>query len=194
SAGSPALTGPVIVKGRRQDLVLIGTREGLTAMTSADLRPLGRVTIKDDSPRGNLIAEDLDGDGVAEVIMTTRRGHLIAIHSEDGKIVWDTLVNNDSQAIAFADLDGDGFLDVIAPGAQAFATAFSGRDGATIWKDTETSDSVANHPTSYQSRGLVSVPLRSGVLVISSDASRTGLRAIEFPKPAGRPRPRAGLQ
>ena len=194
SAGSPALTGPVIVKGRRQDLVLIGTREGLTAMTAADLRPLGRVTIKDDSPRGNLIAQDLDGDGVAEVIMTTQRGHLIAIHSEDGKIIWDTLVSSDSQALAFADLDGDGFLDVIVPGAQAFATAFSGRDGATIWKDTETSDSVANHPTSYQSRGLVSAPLRSGVLLISSDASRTGLRAIEFPKPAVRPRPRSGLQ
>lgn len=194
SAGSPALTGPVIVKGRRQDLVLIGTSEGLTAMTAADLRPLGRVTIKDDSPRGNLIAEDLDGDGVAEVLMTTQRGHLIVIQSEDGKILWDTLINNDSLAIAFADLDGDGVLDVIAPGAQAFATAFSGRDGAIIWKDTETSDSVANHPTSYQSRGLVSAPLRSGVLLISSDASRTGLRAIEFPKPAVRPRPRAGLQ
>jgi outer membrane protein assembly factor BamB len=194
SAGSPALTGPVIVKGRRQDLVLIGTREGLTAMTVADLRPLGRVTIKDDSPRGSLIAQDLDGDGVAEIIMTTQRGHLIVIHSEDGKIIWDTPVSNDSQALAFADLDGDGVLDVIVPGAQAFATAFSGRDGATIWKDTETSDSVANHPTSYQSRGLVSAPLRSGVLLISSDASRTGLRAIEFPKPAVRPRPRPGLQ
>ena len=194
SAGSAALTGPVLVKGRRQDLVLIGTSEGLTAMTAADLRPLGRVTIKDDSPRGNLIAEDLDGDGVAEVIMTTQRGHLIVIQSEDGKILWDTLINNDSPAIAFADLDGDGVLDVIAPGAQAFATAFSGRDGAIIWKDTETSDSVANHPTTYQSRGLVSAPLRSGVLLISSDAARTGLRAIEFPKPAVRPRPRAGLQ
>ena len=194
STGSPASTGPVIVKGRRQELVLVGTHEGLTAMTAADLRPLGRVTIKDDSPRGNLIAEDLDGDGVAEVIMTTQRGHLIVIHSEDGKILWDTLVNNDSQAKAFADLDGDGVLDVIAPGTQAFATAFSGRDGAIIWKDTETSDSVANHATSFQSRELVSVPQRSGVLLISSDASRTGLRAIEFPKPAVRPRPRAGLQ
>jgi outer membrane protein assembly factor BamB len=194
SAGSPASTGPVIVKGRRQDLVLIGTREGLTAMTAADLKPLGRVTIKDDSPRGNLIAADLDGDGVAEVIMTTQRGHLIAIHSEDGQIIWDTLVSNDSKALAFADLDGDGFLDVIVPGTQAFATAFSGRDGATIWKDSEMSDSVANHPTSFPSRGLVSVPLRSGVLLISSDVSRTGLRAIEFPKPAVRPPPRAGLQ
>jgi len=119
---------------------------------------------------------------------------LIVIQSEDGKILWDTLVNNDSQAKAFADLDGDGVLDVIAPGTRAFATAFSGRDGATIWKDTETSDSVANHPTSFQSRELVSVPLASGVLLISSDASRTGLRAIEFAKPAVRPRPRAGLQ
>jgi len=194
SAGSPATTGPVVVKGRRQDLVLVGTREGLTAMTVADLRPLGRVTIKDDSPRGNLIARDLDGDGVAEVIMTTQRGHLIAIHSEDGKILWDALVNNDPQANAFADLDGDGILDVVVPGSQAFASVFSGRDGVIIWKDTEAPASVANHPTSFQPRGMAGVPFRSGVLLISSDASRTGLRAIEFPKPVVRPRPRGGLQ
>ena len=194
SAGSPATTGPVIVKGRRQDLVLIGTREGLTAMTAADLRALGRVAINDDSPRGNLIAEDLDGDGVAEVIMMTLRGHLIAIQSEDGKILWDILVSGDSQALAFADLDGDSVLDVIVPGPQTFATAFSGRDGSTIWKDTETPASAANHATSLQSRGLASAPLHSGVLLISSDASRTGLRAIEFPRAAVRPHSRGGLQ
>ena len=194
SAGSPATTGPVIVKGRRQDLVLIGTRDGLTAMTAAELRPLGRVTIKDDSPRGNLIAQDLDGDGVAEVIMTTQRGHLIAIQSEDGRILWDVPVTDDSQALAFADLDGDGVMDVIVPGTQAFATAFSGRDGSTIWKDREPPASVANHAISLQSRGFASVPLRSGVLVISSDASRTGLLAIEFSRAVVRPRPRGGLQ
>src|SRR5207245_7498045 len=49
SAGDAATTGPIVVKGRQQDLVLLGTRQGLTAMTAADLKPLGRVTIKDDS-------------------------------------------------------------------------------------------------------------------------------------------------
>ena len=194
SAGSPATTGPVVVKGRRQDLILIGTREGLTAMTAADLRPLGRVAIKDDFPRGNLMAEDLDGDGVADVIMTTQRGHLIAIQSEDGKILWDAPVNGDSQALVFADLDGDNILDVIAPGTQTFAIAFSGRDGSIIWKDPEPPASIANHATSFQSRGLASVPLRSGILLISSDASRTGLRAIELPRAALRPHSRSGLQ
>jgi len=194
SAGSPATTGPLIVRGRQQDLVLIGTREGLTALNAADLRPLGRVAIKDDAPRGTLTASDLNGDGSAEVIMTTQRGHLIAIQSEDGKILWDALANTDSQALAFADLDGDNILDVIVPGTQTFAIAFSGRDGSTIWKDPETPASAANHATSLQSRGLAGVPLRSGVLLISSDASRTGLRAIEFPRAALRPHPRGGLQ
>ena len=147
-----------------------------------------------DFPRGNLMAEDLDGDGVAEVIMTTQRGHLIAIQSEDGKILWDAPVNGDSQAFAFADLDGDNILDVIAPGTQTFAIVFSGRDGSIIWKDPEPPASIANHATSFQSRGLASVPLRSGVLLISSDASRTGLRAIELPRAALRPHSRSGLQ
>ncbi|MFN2577271.1 MAG: PQQ-binding-like beta-propeller repeat protein [Pyrinomonadaceae bacterium] len=194
SARSPATTGPVVIKGRRQTLVLLGTREGLTAMAAGDLRPLGRVTIKDDGPRGDLIAKDLDGDGVAEVIMTTQRGHLIAIHGEDGKVLWDAPVNDDAQALAFADLDGDNVLDVITPGTQTFATAFSGRDGSIIWKDPETPAVAANHAAPAQSRGLITVPVGSATLLISSDASRTGLRAVEFPRGALRPHLRGGLQ
>ena len=39
--------------------------------------------------RAALVAQSLDGDGVAEVIMTTERRHLIAVNSEDGKVLWD---------------------------------------------------------------------------------------------------------
>lgn len=184
SAGSPATTGPILVKGRQQDLVLIGTRDGLTAMTAAELRPLGREAIKGDAPRGNLVAQDLTGDGVPEVIMSTQRGHLISVSSENGKIVWDAPVDGDTSAIAFADLNGDKISDVIVTSNQAFALALSGRDGSIIWKDGEASQQVANHVNNRAPRGVTVAPASSGILLISSDVSRTSLRAIQFPNAA----------
>jgi outer membrane protein assembly factor BamB len=181
SAGSPATTGPIMVKGRQQDLVLIGTRDGLTAMTAVDLRPLGREAIKGDAPRGNLVAQDLSGDGVPEVLMSTQRGHLIAVSSDDGKIVWDVAVDTDASAIAFADLNGDKISDVIITSAQTSAIALSGRDGSTIWKDSEGSQLAANHVNNRAPRGVAIAPTSTGILLISSDVSRTSLRAIEFP-------------
>jgi outer membrane protein assembly factor BamB len=184
SAGSPATTAPILVKGRRQDLVLIGTRDGLTAMTAADLRPLGREAIKGDAPRGNLVAQDLAGDGVPVVLMSTQRGHFIAVNSEDGKIVWDAAVETDASAIAFADLNGDKISDVIITSTQAFALALSGRDGSTIWKDGEASQQVANHVNTRAPRGVAIAPASTGILLISSDVTRASLRSIQFPNAA----------
>jgi outer membrane protein assembly factor BamB len=104
NVNSFATTGPLFVRGRRGDLILVGTREGLTALT-ADLRPLGRMAIPNDAPRGTLAAQDLDGDGVAEIIMTTERRHLIAVSSTDGKILWDVLANDYGENLAFADIN-----------------------------------------------------------------------------------------
>jgi len=188
SAASPAITGPLIVKSRpddvnkRQDLILIDTRDGLTGMTAGDLKPLGRVTGKEEVSRGSLMAADLDGDGSTEVLMTTQEGDLLAIHGEDGKTLWNTNVKDIPQGIAFADLNGDNVLDVIMTTAGSFAIALSGRDGSPLWSDTEPTGSVLDHANSFQSRGLVVVPLRAGVLVVAGDTSHTGLRAIEFPK------------
>src|SRR6185503_12640999 len=114
--------------------------------------------------------------------VVTQNCYLLAIHSQDGKMMWDTTVNETPQGISFADLDGDNVLDVIMTTANTFATAISGRDGSPIWKDTEPVESAANHATAFQSRGLVTVPLASGILVIAGDTSHTGLRAVEFPK------------
>ena len=192
SAASPATTGPVVVKGRRDevvkrpDMILIDTNEGLTGITAADLKPLGRVTGKEETSRGRLVAADLDGDGLPEVMVTTQNGYLLAIHSENGKLMWDTNVNDPPQDLAFADLDGDNVLDVIMTTANTFATALSGRDGSPIWKDADPPESAANHANAQQGRGLVAVPMPSGILVVASDTSHTGLRAIEFPKPAVR--------
>lgn len=186
SAASPATTGPLVVKARhdnaakRQDLILVDTKEGLTGITAGDLKPLGRVTSKEEMSRGSLVAADLDGDGEAEVLVTTRDGYLLAIHSGNGKILWNTTINESPQGIAFADLDGDNIIDVIMTTATSFAMALSGKDGSPIWKDTEPAGPVANHGNAFPSRGIAVAPVNSGVLVIATDASHTGLRAIEF--------------
>jgi outer membrane protein assembly factor BamB len=187
SAASPAITGPLVVKARRdnvvkrQDMILVDTRDGLTGITAGDLKPLGRVTSKQERSRGTLVAVDLDGDGESEVLVATQDGSLLAIHSENGKMLWNTTVNDPPQGMVFADLDGDNVLDVIMTTARRFAIALSGMDGSPIWKDAEAEGSVANHPNAFLSRGITLAPLGSGVLVIATDASHTGLRAVEFP-------------
>jgi outer membrane protein assembly factor BamB len=181
-AGSPATTPPLFIKGRGSDFILVGTRGGLTALTSSDLYPLGMVAIKEDTPRGTLAAEDLDGDGSAEVIMMTARGRLIAVSGADGKTIWEATVGNDAQSVAFADVDADRVLDVIVTGGQSFALALSGKDGSVIWKDGELPGVVANHSVALAPRSILSMRYGSGALLIASDPSGNGLRALEFPK------------
>jgi outer membrane protein assembly factor BamB len=181
NAGSPATTRPLFVSGPSGGLVLLGTRRGLTAFNSADLRALGRVALSDDTPRGTLSAADLDGDGVFEVIMLTDHGRVVAIHAADGKILWEAQSTNDAQSVAFADLNGDHVFDVLVAGGQTFAMALSGRDGSVVWKEDEPPALVANHAAALAPRSVIATPHGSGVLLIGSDPSRIGLRAIEFP-------------
>ena len=190
NAGSPATTKPLFVSGPGSGgLVLLGTRGGLTAFDSEDLRALGRVALKDDTPRGTLSAADLSGDGVAEVIMLTEHGRVVAVNAVDGKILWESSSTNDAQSVAFADVDGDHVLDILVAGGQTFAMALSGRDGSVIWKEDELA-LVANHATSLAPRSVLAAPHGSGILLIGIDPSRIGLRAIAFPmgtvKPASR--------
>jgi outer membrane protein assembly factor BamB len=181
-AVSPATTPPLFVNGPRGGLILVGTKSGLTALSVDDLRPLGRVTITGDAPRGSLAAEDLDGDGVAEVIMITERGRIMTVRADDGKTLWESSGVSDAETTAFADVNGDGVRDVLVTGAQTFALVLSGRDGAILWKDNEAPSSAANHASSPAARRVIAFPSGSGVLIIGGDASRTGLRAIEFSK------------
>jgi outer membrane protein assembly factor BamB len=176
-----ATTAPLFVRGRRDDLILIGTRDGLTALT-AELRPLGRMAIPNDAPRGALVAHDLDGDGVAEIIMTTERRHLMALSSTDGRILWDVVASDYGDMLAFADINGDRVVDVFVEAGQRLAVALSGRDGTVIWKDDETSTLATNHVTSFDSHGLVAVPFGTGLLLIGAEPTHTGLRAIGFPR------------
>jgi outer membrane protein assembly factor BamB len=186
-AGSAATTPPLYVSGRRGDLILVGTRGGLTALTADELRPLGMVAIKDDAPRGVLTAQDLDADGFPEVIMMTDRGRVVAVNASDGKALWDATVGSETETVAFADVNGDQVLDVVMAGGQTFALALSGRDGSVVWRDNEPPTFVANHAASLASRAVIAVPYGSGVLLIGGDPSHTGLRAIEFPRATVRP-------
>ncbi len=187
-AGSMATTAPIFVRSATGNLVLVGTRDGLTALTANELRPLGRVALKDDAPR-LLVAQDLDGDGNAEVIMTTMRGNVIAVKSADGTIAWNVPVDADGGAVASADVNGDHVLDVFVTGSQTFAVALSGRDGSTIWKDTGFASAIANHSNTGASRSIVAIPYGNGALLIASEPSQTGLRAIAFSKAEIRPGP-----
>ena len=180
NAGSPATTKPLFVSGPRGGLVLLGTRGGLTAFDSEDLRALGRVALKDDTPRGSLSAADLSGDGVAEVIMLTEHGRVVAVNAVDGKILWESSSTNDAQSVAFADVDGDHVLDILVASGQTFAMALSGRDGSVVWKEDEPA-LVANHATSLAPRSVLAAPHGSGILLIGIDPSRIGLGAVAFP-------------
>ncbi len=189
SLGSSATTAPLFISGPRGDLVLAGTRDGLTAMTLSDLRPLGRVALKDDSPRGLLVSVDFESDGVSEVLMMTARRHLVAVSAVNGRILWDVATDTEAEALAFADINGDGLLDVFMAPRQTFGVAYSGRDGAVIWKDAIVSVS-ANHAAGFGSRTLLAVPGPSGVMLIGSEPSLTEMRAISFPGAANRLNPR----
>ena len=181
-AGSAVTTPPLFVKGSHAALVMVGTKNGLTALNADDLRPLGRVAIKDDVPRGALAAEDLNGDGAAEVLMVTEHGRVIAVNAADGRILWNADAGSEVDGMTFADVNGDGVMDVIVGTSQVFALVISGRDGSIVWKDSEGAGLVANHATSLAPRSIVAIPFGRAALLISGDASRAGLRAVELLK------------
>lgn len=186
SASSPATTAPILVRGRNGDLILVGTRDGLTALTADKLQPLGRVALNNDQPNGALRPCDLDSNGVAEVMMTTMRGHVVAVNAEDGKILWDVAARNDTSNFAFADLNRDGVFDVFTADGQ-IVEALSGRDGSLLWKESEPSSAAANHTTAFSNRALTAVSLGSNALIIISEPGRGGLRSLNFSNTGVRP-------
>src|SRR5207248_3204011 len=122
-AGDVATTAPLFVRTARRNLLIVGTRSGLKALAADDLKLLGTVTIKGDSPCGDLLAKDLDGDGVAEVVMFTEHGRLVVVRSEDGNILWDADAQY-AETATFFDVNSDGVIDVVTASREYFAAAF----------------------------------------------------------------------
>jgi outer membrane protein assembly factor BamB len=185
-------TPPLIVEGGPYGaLLLIGTEKSLISLDATELRPLGQIATEDDSPRGLLSATDLNGDGKTEVVMLTRKGVIVVIGSDDGRIKWYTKGATDAASAAFADLNQDGTLDVLVAAGSTFALGFSGRDGALIWRAEEPGATSAGQATGNL-RSLVTAPLAGGSIayLVGSDSSHTTLRAVGLPngsvKVAGR--------
>lgn len=183
-------TPPLFVQSGGGAIVLIGTERGLIALNASDLKPLWRVATDEDAPRGLLASTDLDGDGMPDAVMVTKRGRTVAVNTTNGKIMWYSTGATDAGSAAFADLDGDGALDVIVAAGPAFAAGFSGRSGEMIWKAEDESRRPGTGTGSQANsvRALVTAPVSSGSggYLIGSDSSRTGLRAISLPRGAAK--------
>ena len=184
NAAAMITTGPLVVQTQHRQLVLVGTREGLTALDAEDLRPLGRVTLSA-APRGSLYAQDLDHDGTPEVVLFTDGGHVVVVKSEEGKVIWESDAKR-AEAASFADVNGDHVLDLLMSGREGAAFVLSGRDGAMIWKESS-AQVVTNHAPAIMQRSSLVVSSPTGVLFIATDPGRGGLRAVEFPQATAPP-------
>lgn len=177
-------TLPLVVKGTRGTLVLVGTESGLISLTADDLKAVGRIATEGDAPGGLLTSADLDGDGSPEVVLLTRRGRVAVIGTADGKIKWHNTGGTDAASATFADLDNDGVLDVIVAAGPDFARGLSGRDGSVIWRAEGEVKGGAQSPPAAQSRALIAGRFGEGSvpMVVGTDIAQTGLRAIGLPK------------
>jgi outer membrane protein assembly factor BamB len=176
--GAELTTQPIVVSSARGPVLLLGLKNGLIALDAATLDGLGRIAIEgDDYPVGSLSVQDLNGDKLPEVIMTTNAGRVIAVDVADGKIRWSTDVGAVSVP-AFADLDGDAQLDVVLPGKKNFAVGLSGLSGAVIWKSEDSSATTS--PVGSSARTVAVAKVNDGrLMVVGNDGRVAGLRACE---------------
>jgi outer membrane protein assembly factor BamB len=181
---SALTTPPLALMTPRGQIIVIGTDAGIVALKEADLSPLGRISTRDDAPRGLLTAADLDADGALELIVVTKGGRVAVVSTIDGNTKWFADGATDAASASVADLNGDGVLDVIVPAGAAFARGFNGRDGSLIWRVEEEVGRRETAPsTPFAPRSLVVAPSGdSGGRIVGSDPARTGLRAVELPK------------
>jgi outer membrane protein assembly factor BamB len=185
-------TPPLIIEGPYGSLLLVGTESGLISLDAAELRPLGRIATEGDAPRGMLSPADLNGDGKLEIVMLTRKGRIVVIGSDDGKIRWYTDGATDAASATFADINQDGILDVLVAADPTFALGLSGRDGTLIWKAEEPGANFSTGKAVGSLRSLATAQLAGGgpAYLVGSDPAHTSLRAVGLPngsvKVAGR--------
>jgi outer membrane protein assembly factor BamB len=178
-------TTPVVVANGQMTFLVVGTDNGLWAFSVPDLKPLGVIKAEDDSVRGTLAVADVDGDGVPEIVMVTKRGRVALISTKDGKVRWSNEGATDAASATFADVNSDGVLDVIVAGGRDFALGFSGRDGSLVMKVEEGGKQIAGQKPSAVLRSLVITPsVGGGLMLVGGDSAGVGLRAVELPKGA----------
>ena len=185
----PFATPPLVISGPRGTAIIVGTRSGLLFFDGAELKPLGRITTENDSPRGRLAAADIDGDGTLDVAMITRLGR-VAVVTAQGKISWSAEGGADAYSASFADLDRDGVLDVLVADETVFARGYSGRDGRLIWQ-AEEARTAGTPPAGGGARPLHSLSIANvagadSALIIGGDAARGTVRAVGMPAPPAR--------
>lgn len=172
-------TAPVVLRSARGLLLLVGTRKALVTLDAQTFQPLSRLSSAgDDYPIGPLVTADLDADGDLEVLMTTRRGRLMAADAAQGKEIWSRENPAGNATPLLVDLGGNGRVDLLLPGNNTQFIALSGVDGSTI-KLNENAAPIDRRDTI--SRPLLAVRLSRGkLLIIGSDPTGFGIRAIEF--------------
>lgn len=182
----PFVTPPLVIAGPRGTAVIIGTRSGLLFFDGAELKPLGRITTENDSPRGRLVAADIEGDGTLDIAMITRTGR-VAIVTSQGKISWSAQGGSDAYSASFADLDRDGVLDVLVADGAVFARGFSGRNGRPIWQADEGAAAAAgpaDEARPLRSLSIANVAGTDAALIVGGDTARGTVRAVGMPAPA----------
>ena len=176
-------TAPLVVTREQMPFLVVGTDNGLWAMSVPELKVLGVIKAEDDSVRGSLAAADVDGDGAPEIAMVTKRGRVALVNTTDGNVRWSVEGATDAASATFADVNGDGVLDVIVAGGNDFALGFSGRDGSLVMKVEEGGRRGVAEKSNGSLRSLVVAPsLGGGAMLVGGDPARVGLRAVELPK------------
>lgn len=84
------------------------------------------------------LLEDVTGDGVPEVIVSSFENAVILLDGADGSLVWRTTVGTTNggdvwSARAIGDVDGDGHQDVIAGSFDCHVYALDGDAGKVLW-------------------------------------------------------------
>lgn len=134
--GDRDVNGVAVDSGR----VFFSTDSGL--VVAAELS--GKILWKQ-KLRGEVLAApalgDTNGDGKLEVIVGDQAGRVVALSSDEGKVLWERDCGRDPSrtngvvaGVALYDVDGNGKLDVIAGGGAGAVYALRGHDGAVLWQ------------------------------------------------------------